>query len=94
MSSILGYPPFNEVIRWDGTKRVVLDQPQILESYILMPVFGLTALDVFKRRLYVRIPYGQLKRRLTILWQVYGFDTVPRCTLGHDVHPETAAWGA
>ena len=57
-SSILEYPPFNEVIHWDGTKRVVLEQPQILESYILMPVFGLSTLDVFKRRLYVRAPYN------------------------------------
>lgn len=57
-SSILAYPPFNEVIRWEGAKRVVLEQPDILESYILMPVFGLTTLDVFGRRLYVRIPYG------------------------------------
>ena len=55
-SSVLDYPSFNEVIRWEGTKQVVLEQPQILESYILMPVFGLPTLDVFKRRLYVRIP--------------------------------------
>ena len=53
---ILGYPPFNEVIHWDGATeaKVVLKQPQILESYILMPVFGFSTLDIFKRRLYVR----------------------------------------
>ena len=56
MSSILEYPPFNDVIHWEGVKRVVLEQPQILESYILMPVFGLRTLDAFKRKLYVR-PY-------------------------------------
>ena len=39
--------------------RVVLEQPQILESYILMPVFGLPTLDVFKRKLYVRVPYDK-----------------------------------
>ena len=55
-SSVLDYPPFNEVIRWEGTKHVVLEQPRILGSYILMPVFGLPTLDVFKRKLYVRIP--------------------------------------
>lgn len=53
ISSILDYPPFNEIIHWDGVKRVVLEKPQILESYILTPVFGLPTLDVFKRRLYV-----------------------------------------
>ena len=58
MSRIMEYPPFGEVIRWDGVKRVVLEQPQILESYILMPVFGLLSLDVFKRKLYVRVPYS------------------------------------
>ena len=58
-SSVLEYPPFNEVIRWDGMNRVVLEQPQILESYILMPVFGLPTLEVFKRKLYVRVPYGK-----------------------------------
>ena len=53
---ILEYPPFNEVIHWDEATeaKVVLEQPQILESYILMPVFGFSTLDVFKRRLYVR----------------------------------------
>ena len=56
MSSILEYPPFNDVIHWEGVKRVVLEQPQILESHILMPVFGLRTLDAFKRKLYVR-PY-------------------------------------
>jgi hypothetical protein len=30
MSSILGYPSFSGVIRWDDTKRVVLGKPQIL----------------------------------------------------------------
>jgi len=58
MSSVLEYPPFNEVIRWDGAKRVVLEQPQILKSYILMPVFGLPTLDVFKRKLYVRVLFN------------------------------------
>jgi len=58
MSSVLEYPAFNEVIRWDGAKRVVLEQPQILEFYILMPVFGPPTLDVFKRKLYVRILYN------------------------------------
>ena len=58
--SILEYPPFDEVIHWDGMKRVVLEQPQLLESYILTPVFGLYTLDVFKRKLYVRVPYNQL----------------------------------
>ena len=53
-SSILEYPRFNEVIHWDGSKRVVLEQPQTLESYILTPVFGLHTLDAFKRKLYVR----------------------------------------
>ena len=53
-SSILEYPPFDEVIHWDGVNRVVLEQPKTLESYILMPVFGLRTLDVFKRKLYVR----------------------------------------
>lgn len=53
---ILEYPPFSEVIHWDeatGTK-MVLEQPQILESYILMPVFGIPTLSAFKRKLYVR----------------------------------------
>ena len=58
VSSILDYPPFNEVIRWEGTKRVVLEQPRILESYILMPVFDLPTLDVFKRKFYVRVSYS------------------------------------
>jgi len=58
VSSILEYPPFNEVIHWDGVKRVVLEQPQILESYILMPVFELRTLDIFKRKLYVCAPYN------------------------------------
>jgi len=56
--SVLEYPPFNEVIHWDGVKRVVLEQPQILESYILMPVFELPTLDIFKRKLYVCAPYN------------------------------------
>lgn len=55
VSSVLEYPHFKKVIHWDGMKRVVLEQPQILESYILMPVFGLLTLDVFKRRIYVRV---------------------------------------
>ena len=44
------------MIHWDEVTgaKVVLEQPQILESYILMPVFGFPTLDVFKRRLYVR----------------------------------------
>ena len=62
-SSILEYPPFHEVIHWDGMNRVVLEKPQVLESYILMPVFGLPALDVFKRRLYVRAPLDWLTAR-------------------------------
>ena len=60
VSSVLEYPPFNEVIHWDGVNRVVLEQPQILESHILPPVFAVHTLDFFKRRLYVRVPYGQL----------------------------------
>ena len=60
--SILEYPPFNEVVHWDGVKRIVLEQPKILESYILMPVFGLPSLDVFKRKLYVRVSYNQPDR--------------------------------
>ena len=52
---ILEYPPFSEVIHWDEATRtkVVLEQPQILESYILMPVFGIPTLGAFKRKLYV-----------------------------------------
>jgi hypothetical protein len=62
MPSILECPLFNEMIHWDGMKRVVLEQPQILELYILRPVFGLLTLDAFKRKLYVRVPYDQLGR--------------------------------
>ena len=65
MSSILECPHFNEIMFWDGTERVVLEKPQILESYILKPVFGINTLDVFKRKLYVRIPYDRLRQRLT-----------------------------
>ena len=52
---ILEYPPFNEVIHWDEATgaKVVLEHPEILESYILMPIFGFPTLDVFKRRIYV-----------------------------------------
>jgi len=56
MPSILEYPPFHEVIRWDGTNRVLLEQPQVLESYILKPVFGLPTLDIFKGKLLVCTP--------------------------------------
>ena len=68
--SILDHPPFNEIIHWDGVKRVVLEQPQILESYILMPVFGLPTLDAFKRKLYVRTPWSTevTTDSLTMLW--------------------------
>jgi len=55
MPRILDYPLFNEVIHWDEVTKtkVVLEKPQILESYALLPVFGLSTLDAFKRRLYV-----------------------------------------
>ena len=53
---MLDFPRFNEVIHWDEATetKVVLEKPQILELYILMPVFGFPTLDTFKRRLWVR----------------------------------------
>ena len=44
------------MIHWDEVTQtvVVLERPQTLESYTLMPVFGFSRLDVFKRKLYVR----------------------------------------
>ena len=74
VSSVLEYPPFNEIIHWDGINRVVLEQPQILESYILMPVFGIPTFDTFKRKLYVRVSYSQLNRPL-IPWLYVMIDT-------------------
>jgi len=52
---ILDFPSFDEVIHWDEVNQttVILEKPQILESYILMPVFGFSHLDIFKRKLYV-----------------------------------------
>ena len=47
---------FNEVIHWDEVTetKLVLENPQVLESHFLLPVFGFSTLDVFKQRLLVR----------------------------------------
>ena len=87
------------MIHWDKATetKVVLEQPQILESYILMPVFGFPTLDVFKRRLYVR-PHSSnnpvLNRKTDFgRRQISGFDSVSHHTLGESAEPEVAAWG-
>ena len=72
---MLEYPPFNEVIHWDEATgaKVVLEHQDILESHILMPVFGFHTMDVFKRRIYVRpLPPDDSTSRGTNLWVVVG----------------------
>lgn len=61
-----------------------------------MPVFGLSSLDVFKRKLYVRIPmvnWSGDQRADFALCQIYGFDTVSLVSSG-DTLSETVAWGS
>ena len=87
------------MIHWDEATgaKVVLEHPDILESYILMPVFGFHTMDVFKRRIYVRLlPPDDLTSVVMLIfewWYISGFDSVPHPTLGEDADPQVAAWG-
>ena len=93
---VLEYPPFNEVIHWDRETEstVVLEQPEILESYILMPVFGIPTLSTFKRRLYVRSPAtGSYSGTDLRLRQMSGFDSASERFPGGHPGPPSPAWG-